>query len=118
MDLSVLYFKDVGITPTPAEERMLVPGREMKSAGCGILFMTIITGINAHGSNEENVRQNQLLHFFEFCEDFKNEAALTRVMNTVAMKVSQLWRKACTAVFSSWYFRGCISELVFQSISD
>lgn len=49
MDLSVLYFKDVGIASTSVEKSMLVRGREIKTTECGIPFMTIVTGIN--GSN-------------------------------------------------------------------
>jgi len=71
--LSVLHLKDAGITSTSVEKSMHIHERDIKITEYGILFVTIITGINAYDSN---VLQNQLLHFFDFYEALKMKLSL------------------------------------------
>lgn len=51
MVLSVLCLKDVGIASTSVEKSMHMHEREIKITECGVLFITITTGINAYDSN-------------------------------------------------------------------
>lgn len=53
MVLSGLYLKDVGITPASVEKSLLMLEREIKITECGILFITVVTGLGAYDSNVE-----------------------------------------------------------------